>query len=137
MNVRVKAYAKLNLTLGITGKERGYHLLDSLVCSVDLYDLITLKKRKDRLVTVEMHGRDTELLPFEENNAVKAAESYIDFFGTSGVDIAVYKNIPLGAGMGGSSADAAGVIRGLGRLYGRGSEEELKSLADALGSDTG
>ena len=61
MGVRVKAYAKLNLTLGITGAEGGYHTLDSLVCSVDLYDLIKIKKRKDGLVTVEMHGQGTEL----------------------------------------------------------------------------
>ena len=52
MGVRVKAYAKLNLTLAITGACAGYHTLDSLVCTVDLYDLIKLKKRKDNLVTV-------------------------------------------------------------------------------------
>ena len=48
MTVRVKAYAKLNLTLSVTGVQNGYHMIDSLVCSVDLYDLIVLKKRKDK-----------------------------------------------------------------------------------------
>lgn len=137
MNARVKAYAKLNLTLSITGCQSGYHMLDSLVCSVDLYDLIILKKRKDNNVTIEMHGQGTEMLPYEQNNAVRAAESYINAFQTRGVDIVIYKNIPLGAGMGGSSADAAGVIRGMSKLYGTGSERELKALADTLGSDTG
>lgn len=137
MNASVKAYAKLNLTLGITGAEHGYHMLDSLVCTVDMFDLIKLRKRKDRLVSIEMHGRGTELLPFEENNAVKAAQSYIDRFGTNGADITVYKNIPLGAGLGGSSADISGVIRGMASLYGLGGEKELKALADELGSDTG
>ena len=137
MAVRIKACAKLNLTLSITGRQNGYHMLDSLVCSVDLSDLIVLKKRKDSLVTVEMHGLGTELLPFEQNNAAKAAQKYIEFFGTSGADIKIYKNIPLGAGLGGSSADAAGVIRGMGNLYGVGSEVQLKELCDDLGSDTG
>lgn len=112
-------------------------MIDSLVCSVDLFDLIVLKKRKDDKVTIEMHGQDTELLPYEQNNAAKAAESYIKAFETRGVDIKIYKNIPLGAGMGGSSADAAGVLRGMTKLYGAGSEKQLKELADSLGSDTG
>lgn len=137
MNARVKAYAKLNLTLSITGLSGGYHLIDSLVCSVDLFDLIVLKKRRDDKVSIEMHGQGMELLPYEQNNAAKAAESYIKAFGMHGADITVYKNIPVGAGMGGSSADAAGVLRGMSKLYGAGSERELKELADTLGSDTG
>ena len=72
MNARVKAYAKLNLTLSVTGRAGGYHMLESLVCSVDLYDLVVLKKRRDSLVSVEMHGMGTELLPYEQNNAAKA-----------------------------------------------------------------
>ncbi|MBD5632122.1 MAG: 4-(cytidine 5'-diphospho)-2-C-methyl-D-erythritol kinase [Clostridia bacterium] len=137
MDVRVKAYAKLNLTLGITGARDGYHLIDSLVCTVDCFDLIKLKKRKDKLVSVEMHGRGSEGIPPERNNAQKAAEAYIEAFGTTGADIIIYKNIPVGAGMGGSSADAAGVLRGMSKLYGLGSERRLKELADGLGSDTG
>lgn len=137
MGVRVKAYAKLNLTLSVTGAENGYHMLDSLVCTVDLFDLIKLKKRKDGLVSVEMHGQGTETLPFEDNNAVKAAEAYIKKFGTCGADIKIFKNIPVGAGMGGSSADISGVLRGMAMLYGKGGEGDLKELADALGSDTG
>ncbi|MCH5146670.1 MAG: 4-(cytidine 5'-diphospho)-2-C-methyl-D-erythritol kinase [Clostridiales bacterium] len=137
MSVRVKAYAKLNLTLSITGSSGGYHMLDSLVCSVDLFDLIVLKKRKDDKVIIQMHGQGTELLPYDENNAARAAESYINTFGTCGADITIYKNIPLGAGLGGSSADAAGVLIGMTKLYGAGSERELKELAASLGSDTG
>lgn len=137
MGVRVKAYAKLNLTLGVTGVKDGYHMLDSLVCTVDLFDLIKLKKRKDSLVTVEMHGQDTETLAYEDNNAVKAAEAYINAFGTAGADIKIFKNIPVGAGMGGSSADIAGVLKGMATLYGKGGESRLKELADSLGSDSG
>ena len=112
-------------------------MLDTLVCSVDLFDLIILKKRKDDKVSIQMHGQGTELMPYEQNNAAKAAECYIKAFGTRGADITIYKNIPLGAGMGGSSADAAGVLRGMTKLYGKGSESQLKELAATLGSDTG
>lgn len=135
--VSIKAYAKLNLTLDILGAANGFHMLDSLVCSVDLFDLIKLRKRKDSKICVEMHGLGTELMPPESNNAYRAAEAFINRFQTGGADIVIYKNIPLAAGMGGSSADAAGVLRGLAQLYGVGSERQLKELADALGSDTG
>lgn len=137
MNARVKAYAKLNLTFSVTGSSGGYHTVESIVCSVDLYDLIVLKKRSDSLVSVEMHGMGTELIPPERNNAVRAAEKYVERFRTCGANIVIYKNIPVGAGLGGSSADAAGVLRGMSKLYGAGSLRELKELADSLGSDTG
>ena len=132
-----KAYAKLNLTLDILGAAGGFHMLDSLVCSVDLYDLIKLRKRKDNNINLEMHGLNCELMPPESNNAYRAAEAFVKRFDTCGADIIIYKNIPLAAGMGGSSADAAGVLRGMAQLYGTGSESQLKELADTLGSDTG
>lgn len=137
MNVRVKAYAKLNLTLDITGTSNGYHLLDSLVCTVGLYDLIKLNRRADKKITVEMHGLGSELIEPENNNAYLAAKNYQNRFGCGGADIKIYKNIPMGAGMGGSSADAAGVLNGMAKLFGQGSEAQLKELADNLGSDTG
>ena len=134
--VRCKSYAKINLTLNVTGEEGGFHTLDSVVASVDLYDLIVLKKRRDRLVSITMHGCGSEQIPFESNNAVKAAESFINEFDTCGADITVYKNIPMGLGLGGSSADSAGVLNGLARLYKIDDRAKLKLLADGVGSDT-
>lgn len=136
-SVRIKAKAKLNLTLNITGRDGGYHMLDSIVTQVDLYDLIKIKKRRDGLVGITMHGMGSEEIPFEKNNAVLAAERYIKRFETCGVEITVFKNIPMGAGLGGSSADAAGTLLGLSRLFGKGSLEELKEIADGIGSDVG
>lgn len=133
---RVKSYAKLNLTLHVTGVKDGYHMLDSIVTSVDLYDLIVLKKRRDNLVSVLMHGCGSEYIAFEDNNAVKAAQSFIDAYGTRGADITIYKNIPMGAGLGGSSADSAGVLAGLSGLYKINDVAGIKLLADANGSDT-
>lgn len=134
---RVSAHAKLNLTLDVTGTENGYHTLDSLVCSVDLADRIVARKRKDKLVNVYMRGMKSELIEPEQNNAYRAAEAFVSAFQTAGADITVYKNIPMGAGLGGSSADAAGVLNALSALYAVTDGGAVKSLADTLGSDTG
>ena len=135
--VKIKSYAKINLTLEIKGIEGNYHLLDSLVASVDLFDYIVLKKRKGGLSFVTMKGMGSESIPPEKNNALKAAEAFSKRFGTNGADITVYKNIPIGAGLGGSSADVCGVLNGMAKLYNVGDRVALKQLADDLGSDTG
>lgn len=135
--IRCNAYAKLNLTLDIIGKEDGFHLIDSLVTTIDLSDLIVAKKRKDKFISVIMHGMDSEMISPEENNAQRAGEAFVSAFGTNGATITIYKNIPIGAGLGGSSADAAGVLNALAKLYDVKDENALKALADSLGSDTG
>ena len=134
--VKIKSYAKVNLTLDVTGRAGGYHLLDSFVASVDLFDLVCVRKRKDKLVSVTMHGMDGEGIPPERNNAFKAGEAFVGRFSTAGADVTVYKNIPMGAGLGGSSADAAGVLNAMAKLYGIDDKAALGELADALGSDT-
>lgn len=135
--VKTLAYAKLNLTLDITGKTQDYHTLDSFVVTVNLADKIIAKKRKDALVKVKMRGMCSEKLSPEENNAVQAAEAFVRKFKTLGADITIYKEIPMGAGLGGSSADAAGVINALAKMYGVTDFNQLKELADEFGSDTG
>lgn len=113
-------------------------MLDSVVTTVDVYDLIIIKKRKkDKLVSVCMHGMGSEGIAFDDNNAVKAAEAFIRTFDTCGVNIEIYKNIPMGAGLGGSSADAAGVLNGLKKLFNVSDEEKIKKIADLVGSDCG
>ena len=134
--LRINAYAKLNLTLDITGSDGGYHMLDSVVTTVDLFDRVVLKKRRDGLVGVTMHGMGSETIPPEANNAVRAAEAFVAAFGTAGVDITVWKNIPMAAGLGGSSADSAAVIAGMGRLFDVKDPKKLQQLAAACGSDT-
>ena len=97
--VKVKSYAKVNLTLDVVGTAGGYHLIDSLVASINLYDLVCVKKRKDNLISVSMHGMDSEGIPPEQNNAFRAGETFVRRFSTKGADITVYKNIPIGAGL--------------------------------------
>ena len=135
-SVKIKAYAKLNFTLELFGMQDGFHQLDSLVSTVDLYDTVIVRKRKDKLVNVVMHGLGSESIPPEHNNAVKAGEAFVNAFQTTGADITVFKDIPIGAGLGGSSADAAGVLLGMAKLYAIPVLGELEALADSLGSDT-
>lgn len=129
-----KAYAKLNLTLDVTGKAGGYHLLDSVAVTIGLCDRVHLRKRRDGLCTVVTRGAE---IPPERNNALRAAESFCRRFCTCGVDIVLEKNIPVGAGLGGSSADPAAVIAGMGRLFDVNDRLSLKQLADEAGSDEG
>ncbi len=136
--VKVHAYAKINLTLDILGKQGGYHMLDSVVTTIDISDVITVRKRnKDKLVSVEMHGMGSETLPYESNNAVKAAERFIEKYSTCGVDVTVWKNIPMGAGLGGSSADVAGVLNAMKALFSIDDGDGVKRIADGIGSDCG
>ena len=137
LSVRVKSYAKVNLSLNISGVREGWHALDTVVASVNICDVIRARARKDKLVNVYMRGCGSEGIPPERNNAVRAGEAFVSAFGTGGADIEIDKDIPMGAGLGGSSADAAGVLNALAKLYKVEDFAALKALADGLGSDTG
>ncbi len=129
--IALNAHAKLNLTLDITGKEGGYHLLDSIVTTISLSDHITLAPAAEN--AVEVIGAE---IPPAQNTATSAAEAFSARFQRGGARIVIEKHIPVGAGLGGSSADAAGVLLGMQRLYGA-PFDALKEIADSLGSDTG
>lgn len=135
--VRIKSYAKINLSLDVSDAHDGYHEINSVVTTIDVADVIAVKKRKDKLVGITMHGMGSESMPYLSNNAVKAAEAFIAAYSTAGADITIWKNIPMGAGLGGSSADAAGVLNALAKLYDVDDIAGIKRIADALGSDTG
>ena len=133
--MKLKAYAKINLSLAITGARDGFHSLDSIVTTIDLYDTITVSKRKDDKVNVVMRGIGEDVIHGANNNAYKAALLFKETFKTKGTDIKIVKNIPLAGGLGGSSADVAGVLNALKKLYNI--EADVKPLADKLGSDSG
>ncbi len=126
--IRLRVYAKLNLTLDITGKDGGYHLLSSLCCSVSPYDEITVEKGKGKEVSLLCEGVDC---PVEKNIAFRAAKAFQAEYGTGGVTITVNKGIPLCGGLGGSSADAVGVLYALSRMYGK----PVEHIVNALTSD--
>ena len=136
MKTKVKAYAKVNLTLNITGAEGGFHNIESVVTTVDIYDTASVSSRRDDKIVLTMRGVpwDKEI-PQEKNNAYKAAKLFAETFKTGGVNVEIIKRIPLAGGLGGSSADAAGVLVAMKKHYGI--DEDIKPLADHLGSDTG
>lgn len=130
--VKIKIPAKINLTLDVAEVKEGFHEIKSLVCSIDIFDEITIKRRKDWDVNLKMRGIDA-MCSVQQNNAYRAGKLFSDHFITEGVDITINKKIPVGAGLGGSSADVAGVLNGMKELFKV--EEELDELANKLGSD--
>lgn len=112
--MKVSVNAKLNLTLNVLGVKGGFHNIDSVVTSVDVCDVVEVTPRSDGEITVVGFDRVKD----ENNSAYKAACAFKTRFSTCGANITISKGIPVGAGMGGSSADAAAAIYCMGKLYG-------------------
>lgn len=126
------APAKLNLTLDVLGRRAdGYHELCSIMASASLYDEIDLAPAREISLTWE--GCMPAPRP-EKNTAYLAARAFFAQTGQA-CRIHINKRIPGQAGLGGGSADAAAVLRGLQRLYGGIEDEALFSLARAIGAD--
>ena len=142
----IEAPAKVNLTLEILGsRPDGYHELRSVVMPVSLFEGVSVSTRADDAVTCETRGEgvdvsELESLPPEKQLAVKAVRAMQRRLGRtgsgSGVDVRVVKRVPIGAGMGGGSADAAGVLACLRALWAPDlPESRLLAAGAAAGSD--
>ena len=127
------AWAKLNLGLRVLGRrEDGYHDLISLFQTIDLGDDVRLTPSAQ----MSLRCDDAEVPQAQQNLAWQAATLYLAEAGGSPVHIDLVKRIPMGAGLGGGSADAAAVLRGLNRIASRPlPSEQLMSLGARLGSD--
>ena len=136
--IRLRANAKLNLALDVTGRrEDGYHLMDMVMQSVDLYDLVELSVGGDFPgIRVQTGAR---FVPSDRRNtAYRAAELLAERagFAPDGISISIKKNIPTRAGLGGGSADAAAVLVGLERLLDLGiPPRELARIGEGVGAD--
>ncbi len=132
--LRLSAYAKINLTLAVTGKrEDGYHTLSSVMQRVSLHDSLQLQISDGDGVYLKTN---LPYLPTDERNlCVKAARLYLETASlVYRVDMQMNKRIPVAAGLGGGSADAAAVLAGLEsvfHVYG----DQLPQLALKLGAD--
>ena len=133
--MRMKAYAKVNISLDIVGKrEDGYHLLRMIMQNIDLYDDITIEKQKEGIV-IECNK---SYVPTDERNlAYKAAMLFKEKYNIQdGVKIKIIKNIPVSAGLAGGSTDAATVLKIMNKLFNvNASNEELKDIGLKLGAD--
>lgn len=155
--MQIKCHAKINLSLDVTGiiqhQNRNYHTLDSIFQLVSVYDILSLSvadletevSDEARKLMEEFWGDhkiflfcDTPGIPCDERNlAYQAAALFLQHSGKKAlVKIHLDKHIPSGAGMGGGSADAAGVLYGLNELLNTGySNAQLRELGVQLGAD--
>ena len=137
MKLKIQARAKINWTLDVVGTlPNGYHDLDMLMQSVTLCDQMTMEEAPQLTLYVRAQGRS--FVPADGNNLVlKAAAALQAATGcTRGARITLKKYIPVAAGMGGGSSDAAAVLRALRTLYAPDiSDGRLETLAARLGSD--
>ena len=117
--IETKAYAKLNLTLDITGRRAdGYHDLDMVMISCGLHDVIRI--HLDTGKPWQLRSNRPELSDGPNDLTWRAAETYFARTGISctGLTLSLEKRIPAGAGLGGGSSDAAAVLHALNRFYG-------------------
>ncbi|MBQ8010227.1 MAG: 4-(cytidine 5'-diphospho)-2-C-methyl-D-erythritol kinase [Oscillospiraceae bacterium] len=132
----IRCNAKINLSLDVTGKrEDGYHTLESIFQSVTVYDILTVGVSSGSGITLRC---SIPALPCDERNlAYRAAQAMLEASGKKcSVQMTLHKHIPSGAGMGGGSADAAGVLFALNKLLRCGySNEKLREIGIKLGAD--
>ena len=129
--------AKLNLYLDILNKRPdGYHNICTIFERIALFDKIILAPSKDGKIIIKSDSRD---IPGDSRNIVYKAALLLknDFNIPAGVDIEIKKTIPVGAGLGGGSSNAASVLLGLNEFWGLNlSRKNLLRYAEKLGSDT-
>lgn len=134
--VSVQTPAKVNLFLDIVGvDDKGYHLLNTLMHSVSLYDEIVIRQNDSHQIMVLC---DTIAPSGEDNIVYGAAKLFFDAFPHlfSGIEITIHKKIPTQAGLGGGSSNAAGVILGLNHMYDcQMDEEQLQTMGLFVGAD--
>lgn len=134
--MKIKAYAKINISLDIVGKREsdGYHLLKMIMQNIDLYDEISIEKQKEG-ITISCNKN---YVPTDSRNLVyKAASLFKETYNIDdGVHIDIVKNIPVSAGLAGGSTDAAAVLKLMNKIFEvNASDEELMNIGLKLGAD--
>ena len=133
--VTVKANAKINLYLDVTSKRKnGYHDLVTVMQSISLVDTLTVARQEEKGVLLDTGG----VLPSDGSNLIcRAAKAYFEQSGAPfGVSVKLKKQIPMQAGMGGGSADAAAMLRALNTLDGdRFTVDQLCAIGAEIGAD--
>jgi len=135
--ITLLAPAKVNLFLQVIGKRPdNYHDLFSLMCPINLYDTVTLKFRPDDpFISVDCSAPN---VPNDDSNlAHKAAAAFMKQRKHKvGLEISIHKQIPVAAGLGGGSSDAAAVLLGLNRYFDTPlTQDQLMTLGVSLGAD--
>jgi 4-diphosphocytidyl-2-C-methyl-D-erythritol kinase len=135
-SVTLHPHAKINLLLRVLAREAdGYHGLETLFCLVSLTDSLTVERREGKGASIEVTGLDAG--PPEDNLALRAARAVLDATGHRfSVRLTLEKRIPVRAGLGGGSSDAASALHAVNLLAGNAvPRHELFQFAARLGSD--
>lgn len=135
--MRCEARAKINLGLDICGRlDNGYHKVKMVMQTVDIYDVLEFKKRREPDIILSVDSHDT-LGDISNNLIFKAAKLMVEYFSIKeGIEISLKKNIPVAAGMAGGSTDAAATMLAMNELFELGqTKEQLMKLAVRLGAD--
>lgn len=142
MNItRLRAPAKINLFLEVTGKRKdGYHDLATIFARTTLADQLCIKSSSRPGISLKVLNRSNLVLSRTEDNIVyKAAQRFFEVFGIKpAVKIELVKRVPVGAGLGGGSSDAAAALKALSIQYDVGiirNAKKLRAIAEELGSD--
>ena len=127
--------AKINLTLEVIRKRQdGYHDIRSIVQPINLFDEVRIEVEKGDGITLE--STRIEIPRGKENLAWRAAEVFLKECGVSlKIRIFIKKRIPVGAGLGGGSGNAAAVLVGINRITNKFSEDELIRFSSKVGAD--
>ncbi|MEY2519351.1 MAG: 4-diphosphocytidyl-2-C-methyl-D-erythritol kinase [Verrucomicrobiota bacterium] len=136
--MQLLAPAKINLSFEIKGRRAdGFHEIETLMAPISLFDRLTIEEDVGNPNGVDFSCDDPSLPTGEDNLVVRAAKFFRETTKvTAGFKIALKKEIPHGAGLGGGSSDAASTLLGLNELFEAGLEEkQLMDLAAQLGSD--
>jgi len=139
--IKIQCPAKVNLFLEVTGRRRdGHHRLATLFAKINLYDVLEMETAPSGVALEVVAASDAPLSPGPDNLVWRAAEAFLRSFAVDGgARIRLIKRIPLGAGLGGGSSDAAGTLLGLAKLFAIQLDARkrtlLKRLAAALGAD--
>ncbi len=135
-SIRLKARAKINLSLDVLGKrEDGYHDVRMVMQTIGIYDRLIITKIPEDEIRIQSN---LFYLPINENNLIyKAAKLLKEKFGfAGGVDVNLNKFIPVAAGMAGGSTDAASTLFGINKIYELGlSQNKLMELGVQIGAD--
>ena len=137
MTLTEMAFAKINLYLDVTGRrDDGFHDILSVMHSVSLADTLTVCVEDSDATEITLSISDPSL-PVDEGNIVyRAVKAYLSYFNIAAkVGVAIDKKIPIGAGLGGGSSDAAAALRALNRIFCMADTNQLIELASELGSD--
>lgn len=135
--VLLRAFAKVNYALEVRGvREDGYHEISTIMQSISLADEVEIERAKSGF-ELAVEPENTEIGPPEENTVYKAWTRFSELTGDRlPVRIRLRKEIPMGAGLGGGSADAAAVLVGLNELFGlRLNDAELRKVGLRVGAD--